>query len=292
VFLLLTTLAYAASVWLVWRQCDGLRPYAGVVAIVATAAPAFLALVRYAQLSAASLLLLSASLAAYRHGRLFVAGALLGTLAFKPQLALVFVGVLVAAREWRVVAGAAVAGASQILLAWAIAGTPAMRQYGAVLWRLAMDPSLVQVHPTEVHSLRGFIRLLAPESPWIGVVSVLALVLAVIVGLRVWTRTASATLRWGVVVMVTVLISPHLLTYDLVLLAIPVLAFADWAVTHRADPRQRWVARLLLLSYLAPFSGNVARLVPIQLSVVVIALLTWAIYAVVMRPQPEPIEAR
>ena len=83
--------------------------------------------------------------------------------------------------------------------------------------------------------------------------------------------------KWGLLVVLTVLASPHLLTYDLILLTIPLLVFADWAVAHREHALQPWVSRLLLLLFLAPFSSNLVRLVPVQLSVVVLVLLVWAV---------------
>ena len=64
VFLILTALAYAASVWLVWTLTPALGPYGALVAILAAGSPAFFTLIRYAQLSGLSLLLLSLALVA------------------------------------------------------------------------------------------------------------------------------------------------------------------------------------------------------------------------------------
>jgi hypothetical protein len=86
-----------------------------------------------------------------------------------------------------------------------------------------------------------------------------------------------------------VLASPHLLTYDLILLTIPLLVFADWAVAHQEHPRQPWIARLLLLLYLAPFSSNLVRLVPIQLSVVVMVALVSMLATISVRSAPLPV---
>jgi alpha-1,2-mannosyltransferase len=274
VFLLFTAVCYGFSVWLIWRDLPGLAPYGRLVALLAAASPLFLSLFRYAQLSAITLLLLSLALAALRRNRRFLAGIVIGTMVFKPQLGLVLGIALVVAAEWRILAGAAVAGLAQIGLAWAVSSTFVMRQYVEVLWRLLRDPSLVQIYPTEVHSLRGFLQLLLPDSPFVGLLSLTGTVALVAIAIRVWRSRSDIELRWGTMVLLTVLASPHLLTYDLLLLSIPVLTFAHWAVNHRDDRLHGSVSVCLLLVYLAPFSSNLARLWPVQASVVAIGALT------------------
>lgn len=273
-FLLFSAVCYGCSVWLIWRDLPGLAPYGRLVALLAAASPLFLSLFRYAQLSAITLLLLSLALAALRRNHHLLAGIVIGTLIFKPQLGVALGIALVAAAEWRIVAGAAIAGLAQIGLAWAVSSTFVMRQYVEVLWRLLRDPSLVEIYPTEVHSLHGFLQLLLPHSPFMSFVSLAGTVTLVAIAIRVWRSRGDIGLRWATMVLLTVLASPHLLTYDLLLLSIPVLTFAHWAVNHRDDRLQRSVNVCLLLVYLAPFSSNLARLWPVQASVVAIGALT------------------
>jgi hypothetical protein len=276
-FLLLTAAAYGVSVWLLWRLSPALAPYGTVVAVLAAGFPAFFTLIRYAQLSAVSLLLLSLALVALVRDRRVLAGVVIGTMIFKPQLGVVIGLVMILAGEWRVVAGAAAAASIQLAVAWLVAGTSVMRQYFDVLWALFRNPSLVQIYPGEVHSLRGFAQLLIGSPAIVTAVSILALVLAVWIGLRVWKSGMTVRMKWGVLVLLTVLASPHLLTYDLILLTIPLVVFADWAAGNQEHPSQPWVSRLLLLLYLAPFSSNLVRLFPVQLSVVVMVALVWLV---------------
>lgn len=276
-FLSLTAAAYGLSVWMVWRLSPSLAPYGPLVAILAAGFPAFFTLIRYAQLSALSLLLLSLALVAFARDRRFLAGVVIGTMVFKPQLGVVIGLVMILAGEWRVVAGAAAAASGQLAVAWLVAGSTVMRQYFDVLWALSRNPSLVQIYPGEVHSLRGFVQLLIDSPAIVSAASILAVVVAVWIGLRAWKSGMPVSMKWGLLVLLTVLASPHLLTYDLVLLTIPLLVFADWAVGSQAHPLQPWVSRLLLLLYLAPFSSNLVRLFPIQLSVVVMVLLVWLV---------------
>ncbi len=278
VFLLLTAVCYALSVWLIWRECEGLRDHGGLVALLAAASPLFLTLFRYGQLTAAGLLIFSAGFAAMRRRRLFVAGLLLGCLAYKPPLGVVLGVVLLVSRQWRIVAGVAVAVWVQLTIAWLVAGPAPLAQYAGILWTLMRNPRLVEIHPTELHSLRGFFQLLV-QSP-VAVTACFAVALAGVVAaaVRTWSGRGPLGMKWGEIVLLTVLASPHLITYDLVLLTVPLLVFADWAVRHRDHPLRGGLALLLVLVYFAPFSGMlIARFTGVQLSVVAMALLAWRV---------------
>ena len=90
------------------------------MAILAAGSPAFFTLIRYAQLSGLSLLLLSLALVALVRDRRFLAGVVIGLMVFKPQLGVVIALVMILAGEWRIVAGAALAASAE--LAGALAG--------------------------------------------------------------------------------------------------------------------------------------------------------------------------
>ena len=240
-FLFLTAAAYGLSVWLVWRLSPALAPYGTLVAILAAGFPAFFTLIRYAQLSALSLLLLSLALVALVRDRRFLAGVVIGTMVFKPQLGVVIGLVMILAGEWRVVAGAAAGASGQLAVAWLVAGSSVMRQYVDVLWTLFRNPSLVQIHPGEVHSLRGFVQLLTGSPVIVSAASILAVVVAVWIGLRAWKSDMPVRVKWGLLVVLTVLASPHLLTYDLILLTIPRLRRPIWPSPARwRKPARRW----------------------------------------------------
>ena len=120
---------------------------ASLVGILAAGSPAFFTLIRYAQLSGLSLLLLSLALVALVRDRRFLAGVVIGLMVFKPQLGVVIGLVMILAGEWRVVAGAALAASAELAAAWLVSGSTVMRQYADVLVTLARDPSLVQIYP-------------------------------------------------------------------------------------------------------------------------------------------------
>jgi len=280
-FLILSAFCYACAVWLVWRECAALRPHGRLVALLAAASPLFLTVVRYGQASAFALLALSLAFVALRRNRPVLGGLAIGCLAYKPQLGIVIGAAILMARQWRVVAGAALAVAAQAVIAIAAAGWTTSGQYAAELWRLSLDPSLVQLYPSEVHSIRGFIQLLAPAAPLVALGTALGLAVSLAAAIRSWSTPSSIGVRWGLLIVLTILASPHLLTYDLVLLTLPLLVAADWALQHPEHERSAGIRTALALLYFAPFSAMiVARLTSVQMSVVVMAALAWRMYQV------------
>ena len=73
---------------------------------------------------------------ALRSNQPLLAGLAIGSLIFKPQLGLAAAVVFVFAREWRVVAGAVVAGSIQLAAAWMLYGSEVMRTYFHALMHL------------------------------------------------------------------------------------------------------------------------------------------------------------
>ncbi len=279
-FLTLSAGLYALGVWLIWRACPALRSAGGLVALLACASPLVLTVVRYGQLSALTLFCFAAAYAAASRARPFAAGLAIGCLVYKPQLGLVVGVVMLAAREWRIVAGAVTAAAAQLAVAWWVAGSSTMSGYIRELWALAMSPGLVQLYPSEVHSARGFLQLLLPSPAGVTIGALAALVAALILAVRTWTGPAPNGVRWAQVVVLTILASPHVLTYDLLLLTLPLLVLSDWAVANPDHPRRASVAVLLVPLALSPFSSNLARLTHVQLSVLVMAWVAWRLHVV------------
>jgi alpha-1,2-mannosyltransferase len=276
VFLALSGIAYAFSVWIVWRDCDALRRHGRVVAVLAAASPLLLTVVRYGQASAVAVLALALALAAFKRGRLFLAGVAIGCLAYKPQLGVVFGVALVATRQWRVVGGAATAVTAQMAIAWIATGSQTLMRYFAELWLLVRDPRLVQTHPSELYSIRGFVHLLVPYEPVVALCGAAALIGAIVLAARIWSASASLSVRFGELIVLTILASPHLISYDLLLLTIPLLLFADWAAQHQDHRFSAVVPGALVLLYFAPFSGMiVARLIGVQIAVPVMAAVAW-----------------
>ncbi len=285
-FLIAMTLCYATSVWILFRECPALASRRAIVALLAAAAPLYFAPLRYGQTSPFALLLWSLALAAMARDRRFLAGLAVGCLAYKPQLGLVVGIALLASKEWRAALGAATSALGQLAIGALAAGTHAVAHYVAILGSLAVNPDLIVVYPSEVHSLRGFVRLLVGSHRSIDLALVVAEVIALWFVVRGWRSAAPVRMRMALLATVTVLVSPHFLTYDLLLLTIPLIVLADWALEHRSDPRNAVVTVLLVLVYFAPYSANLARLTRLQPSTAACAMLAWVLYSMCTGARP------
>jgi hypothetical protein len=239
------------------------------------------------------LLLFTGTYLLVSHRRLFAAGALFGCVAFKPQLALVVALVMLVKREWRFLAGMAATGVVHLALSLVV-GLEA-----CVDWMVSMSSPISQNESDLIqrsHNWLGFARLLIGD--YAGP-AVLALAVALVTAtLLVLARVLSGPLggpqsRWAIqfsaMVLATVLVSPHLYTYDLAILVLPMLLLVGDLDSRAATAvRQR---RLLLCSLLAVFlmggaSPWIAQRIPVQCS----ALASFAVLIVLAkdRSQTEP----
>ena len=84
------------------------------------------------------------------------------------------------------------------------------------------------------------------------------------------------SVKYSALLLATVLIAPHLIVYDLVILAPAILLLADWAISQ--VPSRRYVGVLLYLVYLLPLLGPYARWTHVQVSVVAMSGLLYLIW--------------
>ena len=250
----------------------------------------------FGQTSALSLALMTASVAALLRGSDLSAGLLLGCFAWKPQLALAMGLALILARRWRAVLGAWISGSALFGLsvwlapdatrAWLV-GSPALlafiRQAVYPMWGLA--------------SLFGASALLLDgvSRPLAGLVGGTLTAVAVLLLARLWRAVPwrpghpSFRLALAATVAATVLVSPHLYFYDLMLLLLPAAlalhALSDDTAEARAPivAATAWVYFLGLPSpYLALGQQMLARRLTgqpaaLQLETVAIAIWAWRV---------------
>lgn len=203
--------------------------------------------------------------------RPFLAGAILGLLAIKPQLGLLLPLAFVAGREWRAFAGATVTVAVLILLSLLAFGLAPWQGFFnmAPLVGSITTEGLVGWH--KMASVFASLRLAGVTEPIaLGVHAACATLSAVIVW-RLWRTTADPLARAAILAPASVLVSPYLYLYDQVLL---VVSFY-WLVRKGVNIGLLIPLFLLPLSTLAQFWMaepylNLAPLLPAAL-----VLLVW-----------------
>ncbi len=245
-WLVLSTLIYGLCCYCVWRTCPDLRNHGFTVLILALAFPAFWHLIAWGQTSALALAFFVLAFFALREQHEFLAGLAFGCLIFKPQLGLALAIVFLITLRWKIIAGALLSAAAELIVAWLYYGPAPLREWSHILLNIPNVLPLLEPRPYQTHCLRTFWTMLIP---WPQASFALYLVTALIVaGLTVscWRSRLPLSLRYSALLLSTVLLAPHLTVYDLVILAPAFLLLSDWLITQ-IDASG---ARLKILLYL------------------------------------------
>jgi hypothetical protein len=183
----------------------------------------------------------------------FIGGAIFGILVFKPQLGLLLPVAFIAGRHWRAVLGAAFSSLSLCLLAYSIFGLASYQAFFAALPNQAAIMANGEVAWNELATVYAFFRFFGvPENVAFAFQLTVALAAALETA-RVWYLHLST--RGAVLAAAALLVSPYLLTYDALLLIMPM----GWYVVRRRRPLALivlWIFSLLpIISYSGAYPG-------------------------------------
>jgi hypothetical protein len=270
---------YAACCWWLWKDCGRLQAYRLEVAVAAAAFPGLYSTILNGQTSVVALAAVTAALLALERNRPVAAGMALGCLAFKPHWCAAFALVFLAAREWRVVAGAVASAGAQFAAALAAGGAGAMVGYARVMLSVQRIGDLLEPRPGD--SLRAFFKVFVPWETAALLLYVAAGALAVVLAARTWRSHAPFALRASAIVVAAILISPHAFGYDLLLLAPVYLLLADYLAGEAAmewppSPTARVMAWSLSALFFAPLFTALPPAIRLQFSVTAMAALLTA----------------
>ena len=231
-----------------------------LVYAVVLAFPPTWELVGYGQTTIVPILAFALAWIALDLKRPLLAGVALGALSVKPQFGIVVAVVALACSEWRLIAGACISVAVQVLLSAILFGWGVVASYAGTVLTVATTAMDVEASPHMQHSLRVLFGLLPG---YVGLVLLVLTSAAVVVAVvRIWRTSADSRTRMGTLVLASVLVNPHLYVYDASLLILAGLWLGE---AFSADSHWFWRrAYLLTLLVLVP----TAALVRIQLSVV------------------------
>ncbi len=149
------------------------------------------------------------------------------------------------------------------------------------------------MYATESHSFRGLVRLATTNPALLFAGLITGITFATWAGWRVWRGSDDVRLRWSALTLAMLFSSPHLLTYDLLLLAVPLILIADWRlqpdlkVRPAYDPTEEhataWRVALVLL-YIGAWPGTLlARMYGVQPSTIGMGLALWLLASYLRR---------
>jgi alpha-1,2-mannosyltransferase len=203
--------------------------------------------------------------------RPILAGALLGTMAYKPQLGCLIPLALLASGRWTAIAAAFGSAALLVAASFALFGTQTFVAFLAAtdLARRALEDGLVDWDKME--SLFAGVRLLGGSLIIAYAAQALLALAAAAAVIVAWRGRASTAAKGAVLAIASLLFSPFLLEYDLVLLAIPI-AWLTWDGARNGF--LPWEKASLALAWLVPLvSRPIASLANLGIAPLVCGLL-------------------
>jgi hypothetical protein len=272
IWLLGIVLLYAVALGLIWRRCDALKRYRVEVLACAIAFPGLYSTVIHGQTSVFSLLAVAAAFLALEKRRALAAGGILGCLVFKPHWVLVAAVVMIAAREWRVVAGLVASAAAQIAATLLSVGAGVMEAYFGILQSVGRLGDLLE--PRAGYSLRSFFQVLVPWSSAAWILYIAASAVAIVAAGRVWRSEQCFEIRAAVLIVVMLLVSPHVFEYDLLLLAPVYIFVANATARSKLDLSPALVVALCAL-FSSPLLTPLPAIIRLQFSVTAMSVVLY-----------------
>jgi Glycosyltransferase family 87 len=273
-WLVLNTVLYAICCFSLWRCASDLKPYPWTVVFAAIAFPGFFHLIVWGQTSGLALICFVLAYLALRSKHDFLAGLAIGSLIFKPQLGIAAAVLFLATKRWKLISGAVIAASLQLSIGWLYYGTDVMQRYWHTLLNVSRIVGIFEPRPYQTHSLRTFFSMLIPIAPLAFVLYMVSAAIVMYVLVQCWRRQTELDIAYSTLLLATVLVSPHLTVYDLVIL-VPVFLLLSNTVVQKRSGRATAVKYLLYALFPLFLAGPLARLTHLQLAVVAMAALFW-----------------
>ena len=278
---------YALCCYGVWRLCPNLKPHGLTIVILAAGFPSFFNLIAWGQTSALALACFTIFFLLARQRRDFLAGIALGCLVFKPQMGLAAAVLFVSIGAWKVILGGTLSALAELSIGVVYYGIKPLRAWFHSLWNVRAVSTMLEPRPYQTHSLRTFWSMLIPWSAVSTALYVISATVVIVWTIQVWKRSGPWAPRFSLLLLATVLVSPHLTVYDLVVLAPAILLLSEWLVAQQQTPQCTWMGTLLYLVYALPLVPF-ARWTHVQLSVLAMGALAYLITrAIVSRNSPQ-----
>jgi alpha-1,2-mannosyltransferase len=241
-FLLASLIAAGAAAWLLRGQITH-DPRRLLIAVLAFASFPAAMTFAYGQWDAFLALAAAGAYVALRRDRQFLAGVLIAVLLFKPQVVWLVPVVVAVAGSWRVLLGIVLGGA-----VWAVSSVAILGLSDTLLWLREISPNIVARSGLSMpHMLVSFgasSAVVVASSAALAATTAIVLLVA-----RSRLRSLSGQQQLSLGLLASMLAAPHLLSYDLIVLA-PLIIL--WSVNHERH------ALIATLAVSAAFLADVA----------------------------------
>ncbi len=208
-----------------------------------------------------------------------IAGMLFGLMSYKPQFGLMLPIALLAGRHWKAFFSAAATVFALALVSWLV--------FGPETWRAFVSSASLTRHVVleqggtgwpKIQSIFSAVRMLGGNVTIAYAAQALFALAAAAAVIWTWWQPAGADIKAAILVVATVMATPYVLDYDLVILALPIAWLT--AIGLREGFR-RWEKVTLLAVWLLPL---LSRLIGMALGIPVAPfLLAWFLVLILRR---------
>ena len=271
----LSIIVYVACCYILLHLIP-VKPYNSLALLLAIAFPGFFNLVAFGQTSVIALVLFVIAFLGIFHKKKWATGLAIGSLIYKPQLGLASALVFLLAAEWEIVISAVISLASQLLFAWKWFGIGAMRIYFYNLLHVGRLMPIIEWNTYQMSSLRGFWLLLLPWHKVAFSVYVVSSIAVIALAVVCWKKCVPK-LGFAALLLATVLVGPHIMVYDEVILMPAFLFIGSEAMKHEKEGLD-YSKVLLATAYTFCILAPIAPLTYIQLSTVGFSMLLGGLY--------------
>jgi hypothetical protein len=206
-------------------------------------------------------------------------GAAIGLLGYKVSLLVPAAGVCFIAGEWLIVGAAIAVAALQTFIVLPFAGWAVLERSFVHALGAARRADSLAMHPYLMFSWRTFWASLLPRIPALTAYGVCSMATILFAAWR-WRACGNARRRIGLLSIATVLASPHVFLYDLVILIPAFLA----AVEALWIDRSRGLYAVTCVAYLASFTVLIGAYTHVQIGTVF--LCAWLVMLGMQRCTP------
>jgi hypothetical protein len=215
-----------------------------------------------------------------------LAGACLGVLVYRPQLAVCVPVALLAARRWRALLSCAATAVALILASAAVLGTASWTAFAAALPAISRVPQMADIQP-KLLSMFAAVRLLHGPAPLAAAAQAATALTVLTVLARVASRRPGAGPEVACLVAAALLCTPYLLDYDLVCLGVPLAWMAGQGALGGFRPWEKLTLATLFILPLVARSLNITVGLPLT-PLLLTALLAICARRALIRPMPVP----
>jgi alpha-1,2-mannosyltransferase len=222
-----------------------------------------------------------------------LAGILFGLMAYKPQFAILIPFTLIVAREWRALFATAVTAIVFAAVSLAVFGEPAWRAFVASIpftQKIVLERGAINF--TTLQSIFGAVRMWGGSVHLAYLFQAAVAIYAASAVVVVWQTSRPFALRAATLAVGSLMVSPYVLQYDLVLLALPIAWLAMEGFEKGFLPYEKAVLSIawILPRVSLPISQSVnIPIAPIVIIVLMTTILRRAIHCESVANEQEPV---